>query len=379
MTSVSNPADRTSSDPNLTVGGTVEPGFEIQPFDSAGLSTTRIVLRNGAGIEMTVLSLGCTIQSLIVPDRDGLLADIVLGYDSAAEYLTNQGYFGAVVGRYANRIANGRFSIDGRDVQVDTNDGPNHLHGGHAGFDRQEWDASPFVENGNIGVHFTRRSPDGEGGFPGNLDVQVGYTLTPDGELHCEYVATTDSPTVVNMSQHSYWNLAGHDVGDALDHELQIPATEYLPVDGTLIPLRHAAVVDGTAFDFRSPQTIGAHIDDDLGQLRLSHGYDHNFVLDRHADGELALAARLREPSSGRVLEILTSEPGLQLYAGGMIPRDLAGKGGINYRRHSGVALETQHFPDSPNRPEFPTVLLQPGETYRSRTVYRFLVERPSQ
>lgn len=358
-----------------------EPGFDVQTAEVASdAATTRIVLRNGFGVEMAVLSRGCTIQSLIVPDRDGLLADVVLGFDNPAEYLTNPGYFGAIVGRYANRIAGGRFSIDDAEVQVDVNDGPNHLHGGDRGFDRQDFEAAPFVDGSLVGVRFSRRSPDGEGGFPGNLDVQVTYTLTPAGELVCEYEATTDAPTVVNISQHTYWNLAGHDVGDALDHELQIMASRFLPVDGTLIPLKHPAPVEETAFDFRAPRTIGAHIDDDVGQLRISHGYDQSFMLDRSvSDGELALAARLRESSSGRVLEIHTTEPGLHLYAGGMIPRDLPGKGGVRYRRHSGIALETQHFPDSPNRPDFPSVVVRPGATYRSRTVYRFLVERPEQ
>jgi aldose 1-epimerase len=359
-----------------TTGGLTEPGFEEILADDS--ETRRIILRNGNGIELSALTLGCTIQSVIVPDRDGLLADVVLGFDTPAEYLVNEGYFGAVVGRYANRIAKGRFTLDGREYQLDVNNGVNHLHGGNDGFHAKEWHASPFRDGDNVGVHFVRSSPAGESRYPGKLDVRVTYLLTRSGELHCGYDASCDLPTIVNLTQHSYWNLAGHDSGDALDHELTIFASRYLPTDQTLIPLHEMRDVEGTPFDFRTPHTIGERIDDDDQQLRISHGYDHNLVLDRTVSttDDLSLAARLGEPSSGRVMEVLTTEPGLQFYAGGMIARDVQGKNGARYRRHAGVALETQHFPDSPNRPEFPSVVLRPGEAYRSRTVYRFLVER---
>ena len=352
------------------------PSFDVvTPADEREPSV--IVLRNGHGMEMTVLSHGCTIQSLVVPDRNGLLADVVLGYERAEEYKANSGYFGALVGRYANRIAKGRFELNGAVYHLDINDGVNHLHGGSCGFDSRDWEFQPFADESSAGVQFRLRSADGDNGYPGNVDVDVVYRLHASGELQCGYYAETDAPTIVNLSQHSYWNLAGHDSGDVLDHDLTIPASRFLPVDETLIPLREMRDVEGTAFDFRGGRTIGSRIDDDDEQLRFSHGYDHNFVLDSGGStADLKLAARLRERSCGRVMEVSTTEPGLQVYAGGMIRRDLLGKGRAHYRRHSGIALETQHFPDSPNRPDFPSVVLNPGTPYHSRTHFRFLVER---
>lgn len=359
-----------------TSGAPTEPGFDTeaveQGFDGPPLS--RVTLRNGRGMEMVVFNRGGIIQSLIVPDRDGLLADVTLGFDTIDEYAGDTNYFGALVGRYANRIAGGRFEIDGVEYQLPRNNGNNHLHGGPSGFHTREWNATPFVRDNVVSVLLERTSVDGEEGYPGALDVSVTYSLTPVGELICDYHAVTTKPTPVNLTQHSYWNLAGHDVGDVLDHELQLNASHYTPVDPELIPLGTHRAVEGTAFDFRRLRTVGSCIDEQDEQLRIAHGYDHNFVRDQSADA-FRHAAQLIEPASGRVMDVFTTEPGIQLYTGNMIQKDVPGKGGARYRRHSGLCLETQHFPDSPNRSDFPNTILYPGEEYRSRTVFRFSVQ----
>ena len=334
-------------------------------------------LNNTKGIELRVLPYGGIIVSLIVPDRAGHFDDIVLGFDSPADYQGASPYFGALIGRYANRIARGRFTLDGRAYALAVNDGPNHLHGGVKGFDKVVWEVSPFEAKDSVGLTLRYTSPDGEEGYPGTLRATVTYTLTEGNELIFDYHATTDRSTPVNLSQHSYFNLAGQDVGDVLDHVVALNADAFTPVDATLIPTGEIRSVKGTPFDFRTPTAIGARIDQDDEQLRFGRGYDHNFVLNQSGDDRRsgpALAARVYEPSSGRVMEIYTTEPGLQFYSGNFLDGTLRGKKGVRYGRRSGFAMETQHFPDSPNRPQFPSTILVPGGEYRSRTVLRFSV-----
>jgi aldose 1-epimerase len=321
------------------------------------------------------MTYGATIVSLTAPDRDGHFADIVLGYDDLAGYLTSSPYFGAIVGRYANRIANGRFSVDGASYQLATNNGPNHLHGGLRGFDKVIWDALPQRTDSGVGVALSYRSPDGEEGYPGTLDARVTYTLTDDDRLIVDYVATTDRPTIVNLSQHSYWNLAGEGSGDVLRQRLQISADHYTPVDSTLIPTGELVPVEGTPFDFRTATEIGARIGQAHPQLHNGKGYDHNFVLTRSGPG-LAHAARLTDPQSGRTLDVWTTEPGLQVYSGNFLDGSITGKAGHVYRFRGALALEPQHYPDSPNQPGFPPVTLRPGEEYRSRTIFALGVTR---
>jgi aldose 1-epimerase len=334
-----------------------------------GTPVDEIVLTNGAGLEVRALTYGCIIRTLSVPDRTGTVADVVHGFDTLEPYLRRHPYFGAVVGRYANRIANARFTLDGRTYTLEANNGPNHLHGGRDGFDRRLWDATIAARGAD--VVFSRTSPDGEEGYPGTLKVEVTYTLGEAGELSIVYRATADAPTPVNLTQHTYFNLAGHDAGDILDHELTIDADRFTPTDEGQIPVGALAAVDGTPFDFRTPARIGPRIDAAHEQLRYGKGFDHNFVLNR-ADEGLRLAATLADPRSGRTLDVLTTEPGVQFYSGNLLDGSFEGKGGVRYARRSGVCLETQHFPDSPNQPQFPSTILRPGATYRSQTVFRW-------
>ena len=330
-------------------------------------------LSNGRGIEMEVMSYGGIITALKVPDRDGRAADVVLGFDSPQRYLDQPPppYFGALIGRYGNRIARGKFTLDGRTYTLATNNDPNHLHGGTRGFDKVLWTATSGQSADGPSLILTRTSPDGEEGYPGNLQVRVTYTLTLRNELIVDYHATTDKATPVNLTQHSYFNLAGHDAGDILGHQLLINADRYTPVDATLIPTGELAPVEGTPFDFRQPTAIGARIDQDHPQLKNGKGYDHNWVLNRTGTG-LSLAARLTDPKSGRTLEIQTTEPGLQFYSGNFLDGTIKGKGGHVYAHRSGLCLETQHYPDSPNKPNFPSTILKPGQNYDSKTVFTF-------
>ena len=335
-------------------------------------------LTSAQGVEMRVLDYGGIILSLRVPDRAGEFADVVLGYDSLPAYLAESPYFGALIGRYGNRIAGGRFTLDGQTYTLATNNGRNHLHGGVKGFDKVVWRAEPFERADEVGLVLTYTSPDGEEGYPGTLQARVTCTLTNRNELIFDYHATTDRATPVNLTQHSYFNLTGPGTRDILDHVLLLAADRFTPVDSTLIPTGELHAVAGTPFDFRTPTAIGARIGQDETQLRFGGGYDHNFVLDRPnpaAPDELTLAARVYEPASGRVLEVLTTEPGLQFYSGNFLDGTLTGKGGVIYRHRTGFALETQHFPDSPNQPGFPSTILRPGEVYRTRTIYRFSVQ----
>lgn len=333
-------------------------------------------LSNGGALALHCITLGATITSLWAPDRSGRQGDVTLGHDSLEGYLAASPYFGAVVGRYANRIAYGRVMLDGDTWQLSVNDGPHHLHGGLRGFDKVVWEAEPFDGDGGVGVRFSYQSADGEEGYPGALHARVTYRLTDADELRCEYLASTTRPTPVNLTQHSYWNLsAGHSPA-ILDHELTIHADAFTPVDDGLIPTGDQRLVHGTPFDFRQPRRIGACIDDDDQQLRRAGGYDHNYVLRRPATATMHPAARLHDPLTGRTLSISTSEPGLQLYSGNFLDGTIRGKDGRQYVHRAGLCLETQHFPDSPNRPEFPSTIVRPGARHESTTVFRFSVER---
>jgi aldose 1-epimerase len=346
-------------------------GHLPSPDDS---SVDLCTLRNAHGTEIRAISYGAIIQSILVADANGQLADIVLGCDTLEGYLAGTPHFGAIVGRYANRIARGRFTLDGHTYALATNNGPNHLHGGVRGFDTFNWSAAGFERSDGVGVSFSRLSADGEEGYPGNLEARVTYTLTARNELIIDILATTDRPTPVNLSQHTYFNLhgAGSRSGEMLGHLLQIPAEAFTPVDATLIPTGSILSVVGTPFDFRAPTAIGARIDADDPQIRLGSGYDHNYVLKRTASTALGLAARVVEPISGRTLDVHTTEPGMQLYTGNFLDGTVLGKHGNRYGRRTAFCLETQHFPDSPNHPHFPSTILRPGSEYRSRTVWAF-------
>lgn len=338
-----------------------------------GSAVDAYTLKNAAGIEVKAMAYGGIITSLKVPDRSGNLGDIVLGFDRLDGYLEEHPFFGAIIGRYGNRIGNAQFTLDGRTYTLAKNNGPNHLHGGLKGFDKVLWTMAAVP--GQNGVTFTRTSPDGEEGYPGNLAVKVTYTLTDDNKLIVDYEATTDKATPVNLTQHSYFNLAGEGSGDILGHELTINADRYTPVDDTLIPTGEIASVEGTPFDFRKPTAIGARINADHPQLKAGRGYDHNWVLNRSGEG-LQLAARVVEPKTGRTLEVSTLEPGMQFYAGNFLDGSITGKGGHVYAHRTGFCLETQHYPDSPNKPDFPSTILRPGQQYKTRTVFTFGVVR---
>jgi aldose 1-epimerase len=332
-------------------------------------------LRNTNGMTVRFIAYGGSVVSIEVPDRSGRFADVTLGYDSEDGYAADRYYLGALIGRYANRIARGRFTLDGHVHAVTVNDGPNHLHGGRRGFHKVPWNVTPFEDGSIRGAVLSYTSVTGDEGYPGTLSVSVLVTLSDDNELGFDYAAVADEPTPVNLTHHGYFNLAGHGTGDVRGHELTIAASRYTPVDESLIPTGELRPVRGTPFDFTSARTIGSALDEQDAQLLIGGGFDHNFVLDRGTKaGELALAARLRDPGSGRVLEVFTTEPGLQLYSGQALG-GVAGKGGVTYGALAGVALETQHFPDSPNQPSFPPTILRPGDGFTSKTVYRFSVD----
>lgn len=344
-----------------------------------GEAVELFTLRNAHGIQVQLTNYGGIITSIRTPDRAGRFADIVLGYDDLAGYLKNSPYFGAIVGRYANRIARGHFTLDGTTYSLAVNNGPNSLHGGLRGFDKVVWNAHPFQNQDGEGVALEYISPDGEEGYPGTLHTRVTYTLTPDDRLIVDYQATTDKATPVNLSQHTYWNLVGNASRDVLDHVLTINADASTPVDSTLIPVGVIAPVSGTPFDFRTPTPIGARINQRQNlQIRYGNGYDHNFVINRGSSAADALvhAARVVEPTTGRTLDIYTTEPGIQFYSGNFLDGSITGKGGSVYRFRHGLALETQHYPDSPNHPDFPSTILRPGQQYHSRTVFQFGVTR---
>ena len=336
---------------------------------------TIYTLTNVNGMEVRTIPYGAIIVSIRVPDRSGHMDDVVLGFDRLEGYLGTHPFFGAVAGRYANRIANGTFSLDGQTYTLAKNNGPNALHGGLKGFDKKLWNAELFDHDGQVGVVYTVDSADGEEGYPGNLHVRVTYTLGRDNELAVEYEASTDKATPINLTQHSYFNLAGEGSGDILGHRLTIDAERFTPVDATLIPTGDLAAVDGTPLDFRRATPIGARIDADNEQLKIAGGYDHNYVLNRDRDAVLH-AARLEDLRSGRTLDVSTTEPGLQFYSGNFLDGKITGKSKHVYGRRAGLCLETQHFPDSPNHASFPSTILRPGERFRSKTVFAFGVSK---
>lgn len=345
-----------------------------------GTAVEEFILRNSGGVEVGIITYGAIITRVIVPDRRGQMTNVVLGFDDLEGYEShNQAFFGCVAGRYANRIANGRFVLDGITYTLAQNNGPHALHGGLKGFDKRVWQAEAVATERGPAVTLSYVSPDGEEGYPGTLSATLTYTLTDRDELWLDYTATTDQPTVVNLTNHSYFNLAGPGAGTIDGHVLMLNADRYTPVDAGLIPTGELAPVAGTPFDFRSPRLIGPGQRSGHPQIRLGRGYDHNFVLSRPSpdDQSLLLAAVVYEPTSGRRLEVFTTEPGVQFYAGNFLGQwgDTApypGQGGVLYRQGDGLALETQHFPDSPNQPAFPSTVLRPGETYRSTTLLRF-------
>ncbi len=330
-------------------------------------------LKNNNGIEVKIMNYGGIVVSLNVPDRFGNFADIVLGYDTFKEYLQDTSYFGAIVGRYANRICEGKFTLNGKMYQLPVNEGKNHLHGGIKGFNKVVWSAEP-LDTVNPAIKLSYFSKDGEEGYPGNLSVLVKYTLTDANELKIDYQATTDKPTIINLSHHSYFNLNGAGNNSILDHELMINADYFTPINENLIPTGEIKAVENTVMDFRKPTAIGKRINENDEQLKFGLGYDHNWVLN-HYDGNIRPAVQLYEPKSGRLMKVLTTEPGMQFYSGNFLDGTITGKNNKRYEYRGAVVLEAQHFPDSPNHENFPSVVLKPGDIYKQTTVYQFLAD----
>ena len=343
------------------------------PFGSTtdGTPVQIYTLRNRNGVEARIMTYGGIVESLKVPDRNGRLGDVVLGYDNLAGYLTNSPFFGALIGRYGNRIAKGQFTLDGQTYTLPTNNPPNSLHGGDKGFFARVWKAATLVSSNGPVLQLSYLSKDGEEGYPGNLSVTATYIITEDNALRLDFEATSDKDTICNLTHHSYFNLAGQGNGDILGSMLYLNANSFTPVDATLIPTGELRPVDGTPFDFRQPTAIGARINADDQQINFGPGYDHNWVINKPA-GQLGLMARVSEPASGRVLEVFSTEPGLQFYSGNFLNGSITGKDGMVYRYRSAFCLEPQHYPDSPNHPEFPSTELKPGETYHNTIIYKF-------
>jgi aldose 1-epimerase len=329
-------------------------------------------LRNKNGMQVRILNYGGIIQSVMVPDKNGKLGDVVLGYDNINDYLTNSPYFGALIGRYGNRIAKGQFTLDGVSYQLATNNGPNSLHGGVVGFDKRIWHVQPGCSDQGQTLKLTYVSHDGEEGYPGELTVTALYTLTDDNAIRLDYTATCDKDTVINLTQHSYFNLTGQ--GTILHDIVYINADKFTPIDSTMIPTGELEPVAGTPFDFRTPTAVGARINEDNEQLKFANGYDDNWVVN-HPMGELGLDARVTDPISGRILEVWSTEPGLQFYTGNFLDGTMKGKGGWVYQFRDALTMEPQHYPDSPNHPSFPTTELKPGQVYHNTIIYRFKVE----
>lgn len=347
-----------------------------KPFGKTadGRAVTTYTLTNKKGMSASIIDYGGIVTSIMAPDKTGAMTDVVLGFGAIEGYEKNPApYFGALIGRYGNRIGKASFKLEGKEYKLAANNGPNHLHGGIKGFDKAVWQAKELPGD-EPGLALTYTSKDGEEGYPGTLNVTVAYTLTNANELKIDYAATTDKDTVLNLTNHSYFNLAGAGQGDVLGHEIQFFASKFTPVDKGLIPTGELKPVKGTPFDFSTPTAIGARIDAADEQIKLGGGYDHNFVLDS-GGGALSTAARVREPKSGRTLEVMTTEPGVQFYTGKFLDGTIIGKGGKTYPKHAAFCLETQHFPDSPNKPAFPTTVLKAGAEYKSTTVFRFGVE----
>jgi aldose 1-epimerase len=345
-----------------------------KPFGQTqdGVQVFLFTLRNHRGAEVQICNYGGIVTSFKVPDRHGKMGDVVLGYDNLEGYLKESPYFGALIGRYGNRIARGKFTLDGHQYTLATNNYPNALHGGVKGFDKVVWDARVLANPAGPSLKLTYLSKDGDQGYPGNLSVTVIYTLTGDNALETDFTATTDKDTIINLTQHSYFNLAGK--GDILGHVVMIRSDKFTPVDSTLIPTGQLQPVNGTPFDFRTPTAIGARINQDDEQLKFGKGYDHNWIINKPM-GQLQLMARVTEPTTGRVLEVLSTEPALQFYSGNFLNSSITGKGGWVYEFRDGFCMEPQHSPDSPNRPEWPSVVLKPGQTYRHTMQFKFSVE----
>jgi aldose 1-epimerase len=358
------PATVRSTEATRGVFGTLADGSRVEA----------VTLSNGHGVSARVITLGASLQSLVTPDRTGKSADIILGYARPDGYIGQPQYFGATVGRYANRIAKGRFTLDGKSYQVPINDGPNSLHGGTKGFDKVLWKVIDVAHDaGKASVTLQYVSPDGEMGYPGTLTTTATYTLDESNRLSIDYRATTDKPTIVNLSNHAYWNLGGEGSGSVMDDRLTIPAETYLPIDATSIPTGAFAKVAGTPFDFRQPKPIGRDIRDGGEQQLLNgHGYDHNWVISRHASAQPRMVARVEDPASGRVLTLTSSQPGLQFYSGNFLNGTAVGQGGHTYRQGDAFVLEPQLFPDTPHRPDFGSAVLRPGQTYHNLMVYQF-------
>lgn len=352
-------------------GGSMSINSEAWGSTRSGENVTLYTLRNKQGMEAKITNYGGIIVSLTAPDKKGQFADVVLGFDKLSDYESKNPFFGTITGRYANRIAKGKFKLNGTEYNLAVNNGPNHLHGGRVGFDKKVWRANSIRRSNGVGVEMFYTSADGEEGYPGKLDCRVAYVLTNDNSLEIEYTATTDKPTIVNLTNHSYFNLAGEGSGSILNHTLKVNADYYTPTDDTLIPTGEKASVVGTPLDFTRPHRIGERIGADFLPLKQGQGYDHNFVISGNSG--LRLAARAKDPQSGRVLEVLTTEPGVQLYTGNHL--NVTGKKGHHYSSRHGFCLETQHFPDSPNKPQFPSPVLQPGDTYQHTCVFKFSAE----
>jgi aldose 1-epimerase len=350
------------------------PGVTMSTFGKMpdGQTIDLYTLTNRSGMKVAITNYGGKIVSIVVPDRKGQMADVVLGFNSLDSYVAPNPFFGTLVGRYANRIGNAKFTLDGKEYHLAVNDGPNSLHGGLKGFDKQVWKAKE-IQGEHPGVELTYLSKDGEEGYPGDLSVKVVYTLMGDNALRIDYSATTDKDTVLNLTNHSYFNLAGQGNGDILKQEMMINAGFFTPIDSTLIPTGEIRKVEGTPLDFRKSTPIGERIDADDEQMKFGKGYDFNFVINHGGHG-LTLAARAKDPESGRVLEVLTTQPGVQFYTGNFLDGTVRGRDGKVYGKRSGFCLETQHFPDSPNKPSFPTAELKPGQTYHEVTVYKFSI-----
>ena len=380
-------SDKTANDETETDTTTTENKkesdmkVEKSDFGTLGDSTavSLFTLSNDNGMQVSITNYGGIITSLMVPDKEGNIEDVVLGFDSlegyrSDVYLQEMPYFGAIIGRYGNRIGNAKFSLDGEEYKLAANNGPNHLHGGLKGFDKVVWEAEEMNGENEVGVKLHYLSADMEEGYPGNLSVDITYTLNNDNELKIDYKATTDKKTVVNLTNHAYFNLTGNAERDILEHEVMINADKYTPVSETLIPTGELAPVEGTPFDFTEPTAVGQRINEDNEQLKFGNGYDHNWVLNGVA-GERKLAATVFDPTSSRFMEVFTTEPGIQFYTGNFLNGKITGKGDVKYEQRYGLCLETQHFPDSPNQPEFPSVELNPGETYDTQTTYKFSVK----
>ncbi|NKB33098.1 MAG: galactose-1-epimerase [Pseudomonadales bacterium] len=342
--------------------GTLEDGRDVQLF----------VLKNEEGMTVEIIDLGGIIVGLNVPDFDGDIADVTTGFDAPQPYADGAGFMGAIVGRYANRIADGRFSIDGIEYSLAKNNGENAIHGGLVGFDKKIWDAETVSNANEAQLVLTTFSPDGEEGYPGRVDTRVVYTLNDQNQLIVDYYASTDKPTVINLTNHAYFNLDGHDAGPILDHEIMINADRFTPVDNESIPTGEIAEVSGTPLDFRTAKTISQDIESTHQQIQFGSGFDHNFIINHDEPGRVSLAATVFSPRSGRSMNVYTDQPGMQFYTGNFLNGSLVGKEGVAYERRFAFCLETQHYPDSPNKPEFPSTVLRPGEQYETRTIFEF-------